>query len=172
MNDSYILDNTVSNNSEEGIWLRESSWCNIIEGNHAENNAQCGIRIEYTAEDNTISANRACGNNVTDIYASSQNNSGEDNYCGTAGEWNDRGATGCSHDCSETPTTSTTSSTSSTSSSSSATSTTEAECTMPGDYPPCGNVTLQEILDMIAEWLAGNAGLGEVIDLINAWALS
>jgi len=43
---------------------------------------------------------------------------------------------------------------------------------MPGDYPPCGNVTLQEILDMIAEWLAGNAGLGEVIDLINAWALS
>jgi len=33
-------------------------------------------------------------------------------------------------------------------------------------------VTLQEILDMIAEWLAGNAGLGEVIDLINAWALS
>jgi hypothetical protein len=60
--------------------------------------------------------------------------------------------------------------TSSTTTSSSSTTTTQGNCTLPGDYPPCGVISLQEIIDMINKWVAGTASLGEVIDLINAWA--
>lgn len=55
----------------------------------------------------------------------------------------------------------------------STTSTTLAgQCSMPGDDPPCGEVTMQEVIAHINKWAAGTADLGEVIDLINAWAKS
>jgi len=57
-----------------------------------------------------------------------------------------------------------------TTSSTTTTSTTQVQCTLPGDYPPCGEISIQEIIDMINKWMAGTATLGEVIDLINAWA--
>jgi hypothetical protein len=69
---------------------------------------------------------------------------------------------------SSTSTSSTTSSTSTTSSST--TTTTEGPCIMPGNNPPCAEVTLEEVIEAINQWTAGNMQLGYVIDLIMAWS--
>jgi hypothetical protein len=50
------------------------------------------------------------------------------------------------------------------------TTTIPGQCNMPGDYPPCGEVTMIEVITHINKWAAGNAGLSEVIALITAWA--
>jgi len=65
------------------------------------------------------------------------------------------------------PTTTTTTSTTTTSSS---TSTTLSVCTIPGDSPPCGEISLSEVINYINQWASGSASLSGVIDLINAWA--
>jgi hypothetical protein len=53
----------------------------------------------------------------------------------------------------------------------SSTSTTiPGQCSMPGDDPPCGEVSMGEVVTHINKWAAGNAQLSEVIALINAWA--
>ena len=54
--------------------------------------------------------------------------------------------------------------------SSTSTTTLPGQCSMPGDDPPCGEVTLGEVVAQINKWATGTAGLSEVIDLINAWA--
>ena len=41
---------------------------------------------------------------------------------------------------------------------------------MPGDEPPCGDVSLGEIVSAITQWASGEMELGQIIDLINAWA--
>jgi len=69
----------------------------------------------------------------------------------------------------ETTTTNTTS-TSTTSTSSSTSTTVPGECTLTGDEPPCGEIELAEVIDLINLWAADGAELSEVIDLINAWA--
>ena len=40
----------------------------------------------------------------------------------------------------------------------------------PGDYPTCGEVTLEEVVDFINLWVGGQAELEDVVNLINAWA--
>jgi hypothetical protein len=71
----------------------------------------------------------------------------------------------------DTTTTTTTTSTSTTTSTTSTTSTTlTGQCVMPGNYPPCEEVSLTEVVDAIGLWASGSIGLGEVIDLINSWA--
>ncbi len=45
-----------------------------------------------------------------------------------------------------------------------------AGCALEGDYPPCGNVTVSEIINLITDWANGNASVSEVLDLITAWA--
>lgn len=62
-------------------------------------------------------------------------------------------------------TTTTTAATSSTTSTSST-----LACTETGNYPPCGEIDLQEIVNAINEWIDGGYSLEEVIDLIVAWA--
>ena len=44
------------------------------------------------------------------------------------------------------------------------------KCDLEGDYPPCGEITLGEVIDFINLWAEGEATLGDVIDLITAWA--
>ena len=61
----------------------------------------------------------------------------------------------------ETTTTSTTTST---------TSTTTAACAIHGDNPPCGSISLAEVVNYINLWAGGEASLGDVVALINAWA--
>ena len=43
-------------------------------------------------------------------------------------------------------------------------------CELPGDYPPCGEITLAEVIDFILLWAQGFAELEDVVNLINAWA--
>jgi hypothetical protein len=44
------------------------------------------------------------------------------------------------------------------------------ECDLVGDNPPCGTVSLSEVVSLINQWIAGDAILSDVIKLINAWA--
>jgi hypothetical protein len=46
------------------------------------------------------------------------------------------------------------------------------KCELYGDMPPCGQVVLVEIVDVITQWAAGEATLGDVIAMISAWANS
>jgi len=50
------------------------------------------------------------------------------------------------------------------------TTTTIWPCDLPGDYPTCGEITLEEVVDFINLWVEGQAELGDVVNLINAWA--
>lgn len=69
------------------------------------------------------------------------------------------------------PTSSTSTSTSSTSTAASSTTTsTSMPCSLAGDYPPCGEITLAEIVAHINLWAAGEVPLAEVVALVNAWA--
>jgi parallel beta-helix repeat protein len=189
---NQITQNVIANNEVIGINIVVSS-NNIISGNRVSNSTDIlggwGISLGFLSNNNqiisntienntvgvdnneslgnTINSNRICYNIDTDISGSSANNSGNGNTCDKPGEWNDTGSIGCAYTCSAATTTSTTTTTSSTSST---TTTTQGNCTVPGDYPPCGEISLQEIIDMINKWMAGTATLGEVIDLINAWA--
>jgi len=45
-----------------------------------------------------------------------------------------------------------------------------SECTLIGDYPPCGQVTVTEILNLIVQWSHNQATVPEVLALITAWA--
>lgn len=42
-------------------------------------------------------------------------------------------------------------------------------CDLSGDYPECGKITLQEVMDYISLWTEGKAQLSDVISLINGW---
>jgi hypothetical protein len=44
-----------------------------------------------------------------------------------------------------------------------------SQCVMPGNDHPCSQVTLQEVLDSITDWVNGDIRLGEVIKLIMSW---
>jgi len=50
------------------------------------------------------------------------------------------------------------------------TTTTVGACSLVGDYPPCGEITLSEVVDMINKWAADKATLGETVALITIWA--
>ena len=53
------------------------------------------------------------------------------------------------------------------------TTTTIASCVLPGDNPPCGNVSLREVVDAINAWAADSGvTLRQIVDLINAWAIT
>ena len=69
-----------------------------------------------------------------------------------------------------TSTTTTNTTTSTTTTTTTSTTTTIETCPLTGDYPPCGAVTLSEVIDLINEWVENNATLNDVIALINAWA--
>jgi Mg-chelatase subunit ChlD len=71
---------------------------------------------------------------------------------------------------STTTTTSSTTSSTTTTTTTSSTTTTEGPCMMPGNDPPCGQVTLEEVIAAINRWIAGDMELSSVIDLIMAWS--
>ena len=71
---------------------------------------------------------------------------------------------------SSTSTTSFSSSSSTTTTTSTTSSTTLVGCLMPGNYIPCGEVTLTEAVDAIIKWTDGTFRLGDLIDLIDSWA--
>lgn len=50
------------------------------------------------------------------------------------------------------------------------TTTIDDDCSLPGDYDPCNQVSLAEVIDFITLWATDGATLAGVIDLITAWA--
>jgi hypothetical protein len=82
----------------------------------------------------------------------------------------ERTTTTTSSTSSSSSTTTTTTSSTSTSSGSSTTSTTTQPCALAGDYEPCGEVTLSEVVSAINQWAIGTFSLGDIIGLINSWA--
>ena len=43
-------------------------------------------------------------------------------------------------------------------------------CPLSGDNPPCGAISLGEVIELINHWTTGNASLSDVIRLITAWS--
>ncbi len=84
------------------------------------------------------------------------------------------GQTCINGNCSASTTTSTITSTiissSSTLTTSSTTATTLPQCVMPGNSPPCNEVSLLEVVVSINRWVNNEMGLSDVVDLINSWA--
>jgi parallel beta-helix repeat protein len=167
-----VTNNTVINNHGKGMQFLSDSENNLVYANTFNNNSKGGIGL-MDCSNNTISQNNLCYNGGLDIsqWINASNNTGIENTCSTAGNWQDTGTTGgCANACHSTTTTSTFSSTTTTAGNTSSTTTTHVQCVLPGDYPPCGTISLGEVITHINEWAAGNATLGEVISLINAWA--
>jgi hypothetical protein len=121
-----------------------------------------GIHMDSWSEDNSFYSNRVCLT-VTSTAIVFQNglNYGDNNYCDGTYRYNDACVTGCRYSCSVQASTTTTTS--------SSTTTTLPQCVLPGDYPPCGAVSLDEVVDRINEWASGLADLSSVVNLINGW---
>lgn len=43
-------------------------------------------------------------------------------------------------------------------------------CDIPGDYAPCGSISISEVISCINLWVSGEATINDLIALINAWA--
>ena len=182
-----LIGNTINNN-DYGVYLYHSN-TNTITGNTINYN-EYGVYFWYSVN-NTLNSNHVCSQTYSDfqLIASSEN-SGNYNTCDNPDGWNDTETVGCSYSCSGTSTTTTTStitsttttststtsttttttSTTTTSTTTSSTTTTIETCPLAGDYPPCGEVTLSEVVDFINQWAEGEAGLSDVVNLINVWA--
>ncbi|PKP54528.1 MAG: hypothetical protein CVT90_00800 [Candidatus Altiarchaeales archaeon HGW-Altiarchaeales-3] len=99
-NNNFINDNFLSYNKMRGIGIENLSVNNSIADNIIKNNRDIGIWIlTNDSKNNTLNFNTICGNPV-DIN-DTDNNSGNDNFCDVAYNWNDTGAVGCKQVCSE-----------------------------------------------------------------------
>jgi hypothetical protein len=46
----------------------------------------------------------------------------------------------------------------------------DLECTLEGDYAPCDDISLQEVVDAINLWVVDRMALGDIVKLITAWS--
>ena len=69
--------------------------------NNITNNNNNGIFIHQDAHDNDLNDNIICYNAVTDITleTTTTGNSGDNNQCDNANNWEDIGAAGCTNNC-------------------------------------------------------------------------
>jgi parallel beta-helix repeat protein len=54
----------------------------------------------------------------------------------------------------------------------STTTTTQGVCALAGDEPPCGEISIPEVVAIINKWAVGEATIPEVVALINAWVVT
>ena len=92
-----IYDNEVSSNYYDGIWISTNSDSNNIHANRIEDNGKYGVYFSSDSNNNIFSKNVVCSN-PTDIHDDDKN-SGDDNMCDTAHNWNDDGTNGCTYSC-------------------------------------------------------------------------
>ena len=78
----YIINNTISNNTQTALRIR-NSFNNTIENNTIESNGVYGMQIDGTAENNTVSENRICSNGI-DVACTLDQIYGTTNYCSIA----------------------------------------------------------------------------------------
>ncbi len=148
------LTNNNASNNYAGIYLGHSDY-NILTNNIANlNNGGVGLG---SSSNNTLNSNQVCHNTDSDFYFyiyGGLDNSGDENTCDNPGDWNDATTTGCTYSCIATTTT----------------TILVEECSLVGDTPPCGEVTMGEVIDLIILWSNEQAELGDVLDLIDVWA--
>lgn len=98
---NYLANNNVNSNTGHGITLYApmSPHYNEITNNTINNN-RWGLHFGYGSADNTANNNIVCFNLEYDIWEE-DSNSGDDNTCDTAIDWDDDGATGCTYSCTD-----------------------------------------------------------------------
>lgn len=164
---NYIRYNSIHSSTETGVMIIASSNNTIYNNSLTDNQAGISVKqcildtcVYYNSEGNQINENRICS--VSDDYDIQQysliNNSGI-NVCDSTYNWITPGTGTCSTSCSGLTITTTTT-----------TTTTLGECEITGDYPPCGTVTLSEVMSFISLWREGNATPYQVIVLITQWS--
>jgi len=67
MYDSKIINNTITDNYGEGIYINTNSYNCIIKGNNCSTNTNFGIYIVATSSSNNIISNNTCNSNVRGI---------------------------------------------------------------------------------------------------------
>jgi len=122
-----LENNTANLNTKDGITIYNSS-NNTLTDNTANSNTQYGIYIAYPSN-STLDSNQACYN-AEDFYIyNSPGNSGDNNTCDIAVDWDDEGTDGCTHICPGTTNLTTTTTTTTTTTAISPTSTTTTSTT-------------------------------------------
>jgi len=140
-----LMRNAMDNNSYAGVGIAGGSSYNSLNNNTMMGNMY-GILLFPSAVNNSVVSNTACASTDYDVLQKNGSvNNGRGNICDNAENWNDEGMMGCQNTCG-------------------------GVCSLPGNFPDCGVITLHEVISYITEWAAGRAELGAVIDLINAWA--
>jgi len=116
-----LTNNTANLNTIDGIHLWDSLY-NTITGNTANSNTVYGIYITYPSN-STLNSNQACYNLEDFHLYNSLGNSGDNNTCDIAVDWDDTGEDGCTYSCPGTTNLTTTTTSTSTTSTSLTTST-------------------------------------------------
>jgi len=93
---NILSDINADNNSGSGIYLSSSS-NNTLINNTARFN-QYGLYATSDSVNNTLTFNIFCSNSQYDIY-DEDSNSGHDNICSLAYNYNDAGTIGCTYSC-------------------------------------------------------------------------
>ena len=95
------INNTLaSNNAYLNVWAGiqlSSSSNNLVTDNNVSNNNYDGIYLESSSNNNSIYENIMCSN--TYDIRDDDSNSGDDNTCDIAANWNDTGTSGCTNPC-------------------------------------------------------------------------
>ncbi len=97
------MTSNTANDNYNGIYL-DNADNNNFTSNTVKFNQQHGFYALSTSTGNILNLNTFCSNNQSagayyDIY-DADSNSGDNNTCGTAYNWNDAGVTGCIYTCS------------------------------------------------------------------------
>ena len=101
---NILTNNTAKNISNTGFVIYASSNNNALFSNIANNNG-LGIWISFLSNDNLLVSNTFCFSNINgepyyDIYNDTSLNSGYNNTCDNAFNWNDTDSIGCTFVCS------------------------------------------------------------------------
>lgn len=139
-----LIRNDAGGNRQFGILIGNGSSDNRLNNNTLSENLY-GLMLSEYAENNSVTWNRMCGSVYKDISQKGTGNNGSANDCDSPENWKDRGMISCTDTC-------------------------DGICSLAGNYSPCGEVSLEEVINHINAWSAGEAELGEVVDLINAWS--
>jgi parallel beta-helix repeat protein len=152
-----LKDNVIRELSANAVGINVSaSRQNSFIGNDISAGA-AGINMDSGSENNSLYSNRVCMQVYsTGIVLQNGLNYGDNNTCDGTFRYNDACVTGCKNTCSTATTTTTT--------------TTQPECALSGDYPPCGAISLEEVVGHINKWAEGRADLASVVDIITGWS--
>jgi len=150
-----LTNNTANLNENDGISLYDSS-NNTLTGNTADSNTIYGIYITYPSN-STLNSNQACYNSEDFHIYNSPGNSGDNNTCDIAVDWDDTGTNGCTYPCSAVTTTTTTS-----------TSTTIT--TIKGDDNGDGIISLPEVVEYRDQWIEGLVTHDDMLEVVDNWA--